>query len=1640
MTGPRALIVVIVGLTTALWIYACGDETTVPTPADTPRPTTVTVSPTTAQLTALGATVQFSAIVRDQNGRTMTGASVAWASSATAVATVNSNGLATAAGNGAATITATAGGVSGAAAVTVSQEVGTVEVTPATDTLAVGDTLRLVAEATDANGHVAHEAAFSWASDDTTVAVVDATGLVTAKGPGTTTITATSGSARGTALINVVSLLPAASFVSPSQSAPEGGTAVLNVSLSKPPENAVTIRYVLSVDNDIATDDADSLDYVHGAAGTIQIAAGDTIATIEIVINDDDEIEPTREVLAVVLDPPDHADGYVLGSPASATVTIQEGVCDRTPQVRDEIMRLADTTNCRSPDGGDLEGITNLELCYRVRWSLCEQEGALITELRVGDFQGLSRLARIDLSGNALTTFPVGVFSGLEQLGTLWIADNQLSTLPDGVFAGLSRLWQLGVAGNRIAALPDSLFSGLSALEWLTLSDNPIAELPPGIFKDLPKLTGLYLTDAQLDSLPATVFVGLGNLTELDLRGNPGVPFVLTLQPVRLDNEDPLAPGPAEVAVTVAQGAPFAMRVPLATEGGDLSADTLTIGAGTDRSPSATLTRNAAGAAGTLLATGPGPPVPEYFQGIVVEVADPIVLFAPTAPAISLATRSTSAPEGGTASLDVTLSSPASAPVTFHYSIGVDDNPDSDDADASDYSDAASGTIRVAAGASSASIGIDIHDDDDIEPTREVFTVTLEPPGDDTGYIRGLLHTAAVTIEEGVCDRTPRIRDEIMAVAGTSDCAGTDDGDLARILRLDIRGEAPWERFEGSVVWTRELVARIRRGECEPGRPVAGSAAPTESVTCAGEAESAAMRQGRMPNIASGGSVTSLRAGDFAGLSNLEVLYLLRLGLEELAPGVFDGLEKLHWLSLQFNELTSLPEGVFSDLTSLWEGIILANNRLRSIPETAFSGTFPDPEKTGFPERGLLILEYNELTEVPARAFAGLTGVNWLFLNGNRLTGLPPGALSDLSRLTVLNLGQNEIGNVPDRAFAALSRLEELHLRQNQLTSVPVNAFGGQSSLRQLLLDQNLLTDLPAGAFSGLPQLTTLSLSGNPLGTLQASDFTGLPDLESLGLGFAHLTELPPELFSGLQSLTRLNLRYNLLHELPAGAFVGLTSLRELRMEGNPGAPFSLALGPRRTDSQNLLAPGPATVSVALAPGAPFNMTVPVTVHGGSGSTRAFVLEAGSVQSTEITVTRATGGAEGTQVFAGPAPRLPRGVTGIELVTTDPLILFATVSNRAPLPERQLPWLRMREGGEASRVDVSSHFRDPDGDALEYTAVPDDPGVATVSVTGSHVTVSPVGGGSVDVTVTATDPGGLSADLSLPATVRGGSAGHYDIDLILIDEVSESIQAAFDDAVDYWSAILAPTELSDVQLPEDFELGCWDITTDQRVQTVDEVVIVASVREIDGPSGILASAGPCGIRDDETHLPFMGAMQFDVDDLEWLEQEGDMAEVILHEMGHVFGLGPLWSAFGLLVNPSLEVTGSPDTHFSGPLAIAAFDEAGGVNYEGAKVPVENRAGPGSGDAHWRESVLDHELMTPYQNGGEADPLSTITIQSLADMGYKVNADLAEPFRLPGTAAAADKGDSRKIAYGDDILRGPIIVVDSNGKVVRVIPN
>ena len=94
-------------------------------------------------------------------------------------------------------------------------------------------------------------------------------------------------------------------------------------------------------------------------------------------------------------------------------------------------------------------------------------------------------------------------------------------------------------------------------------------------------------------------------------------------------------------------------------------------------------------------------------------------------------------------------------------------------------------------------------------------------------------------------------------------------------------------------------------------------------------------------------------------------------------------------------------------------------------------------------------------------------------------------------------------------------------------------------------------------------------------------------------------------------------------------------------------------------------------------------------------------------------------------------------------------------ANRAPQARGSIPVQALKLGGSAATVDVADNFSDPDGDALSYAVSSSDDGVAAVSVSGSVVTVRPVGLGTTLARVTARDPGGRTAALSFRVTVTG---------------------------------------------------------------------------------------------------------------------------------------------------------------------------------------------------------------------------------------------------------------------------------------------
>lgn len=163
----------------------------------------VSVTPSTASL-VMGTTQQLTATPRDAAGGGLTGRTVTWSSSAPTVATVSTTGLVTSVAVGTATISATAEGIAGTSAITVTPvPVASVSVLPAATSLPVGATQQVTASVRDAAGAALTGRAVTWSSSASTVATVSATGIVTGVAAGSATITATVEGVTGTAAITV---------------------------------------------------------------------------------------------------------------------------------------------------------------------------------------------------------------------------------------------------------------------------------------------------------------------------------------------------------------------------------------------------------------------------------------------------------------------------------------------------------------------------------------------------------------------------------------------------------------------------------------------------------------------------------------------------------------------------------------------------------------------------------------------------------------------------------------------------------------------------------------------------------------------------------------------------------------------------------------------------------------------------------------------------------------------------------------------------------------------------------------------------------------------------------------------------------------------------------------------------------------------------------------------------------------------------------------------------------------------------------------------------------------------------------------------------------------------------------------------
>ena len=509
----------------------------------------VEVSPSTAELTALGATVQLTAGAFDANGHAVAEAKFSWESSAAAIATVDASGLVTGVAVGVSMITASSESASGSAGVTVMQPVVSVEVSPSAETIGLGGTLQLMAEGFDANGHAVAEAKFSWESSAAAIATVDASGLVTGVAEGVATITASSGSASGAATITVVNVTGPVAAVEVSPSAETiglRGTLQLTAEGFNESGNAVAGAEFSWESSAAAIATVDASGLVTGVAeGVVTVTASSGGASGGATIT---VVNVTGRVASVVVAPPEatitalgdtlrlaalgfdengHAVAgavfsWTSGDRSVATVderglvtAVAEGTATITANVEASSGSAEITVREIAVTGTDRDILVTL---YKAmdgpNWENAEN---WLTDTPLGIWYGVEtdsrgRVTRLSLSSNGLTGTILPELGNLTSLRELNLPWNSLTGSVPPELGNLTSLENLSLQRNRLTGPVPPELGNLTSLRTLNLGQTDLTgPIPPG-FGNLTNLEELRLEETDLTG---PVPPELGNLTRL---------------------------------------------------------------------------------------------------------------------------------------------------------------------------------------------------------------------------------------------------------------------------------------------------------------------------------------------------------------------------------------------------------------------------------------------------------------------------------------------------------------------------------------------------------------------------------------------------------------------------------------------------------------------------------------------------------------------------------------------------------------------------------------------------------------------------------------------------------------------------------------------------------------------------------------------------------------------------------------------------------------------------------------------------------------------------------------------------------------------------------------------------------------------
>ena len=297
---------------------------------------------------------------------------------------------------------------------------------------------------------------------------------------------------------------------------------------------------------------------------------------------------------------------------AATDIVSLSPISNRTSQVRVAIVEAVPGVNSAADVTEEhLAAITSLDLSSKN-----------ITSLQAGDFDGLTALTNLNLSGNGHSIrVPSGIFDKLTELIHLNLNRTGALWGWSGFFDKLTNLTHLYMHQSDLASYNFAgLFDKNTELTHLYLSYNGLTSLPANIFAKNTKLIHLDLHFNDFSSLPDGIFDNLTALTSLDLSGNAvnPMPLIVSLERVSEGQFKAVAP----------TGAPFDIALPLSITNGSISgsATNITIPKGSVESVSLSVTRTPGTTAAVTVNIGTLPGLPPNHTGYTLVKSDALPL------------------------------------------------------------------------------------------------------------------------------------------------------------------------------------------------------------------------------------------------------------------------------------------------------------------------------------------------------------------------------------------------------------------------------------------------------------------------------------------------------------------------------------------------------------------------------------------------------------------------------------------------------------------------------------------------------------------------------------------------------------------------------------------------------------------------------------------------------------------------------------------------------------------------------------------------------------------------------------------------------------------------------------------------------